>query len=494
MPPSRSAPAAATLLVSVMKENAELKSALETKSRDIQAAEHALMLLINENQDLGRQAEAANLAAVEGQTPLKELTEGLQEAGGEIEKLLADLKDKAKRIQHLEEKVDRLSEETHNSRGRRTSKDGHRRERERSSRRDQADWHHTSKRDESSSSRRQSRFSAPHRRSRSRAHSRDEAWEPERSNLSSWKTSYICEDSGKNSHSTSAEKVDTKIKTEEPPSEPLSHRNSSSSLWSSASNNKRVTQRTILNQYMSSLPLPKTVARSGPFQENQAVQTADASHKIFKDFPSKRTALHLPGRTLWCQGTQLHAIAHAPTHEYDNGKWKPHLHLSSLAATSAEVDLFANHREMVHYAGVYRVLSFRGVDGYGGGGRNIPMVEISHDAIYRAMNLNPGPLNLRENNFKIRRNPAFPQGKPKTECFGLQYIGYDEDVQRRLRERFIADSDTKLEDRIGGLGKRKRDNDSGEEGGDARGKNKKNASGERLYQNKVWVRRAHAGD
>nr|GAT51493.1 predicted protein [Mycena chlorophos] len=464
---------AAPLLVTFMKENAELKSQLHSKNVDIQAAEAALMLLVKENQELAKEATEATEAAREVETEssrrIRDLTERLEVADDEIERLRAEIKRRDQDIVRLAEDND-LLEEANAHLNRRRDDQGFERD------------HSRSARTPPESNRRwtESRPSAP-----------ASAPVPQ-----PWL-------SGANiTPSTSAPPPYS-------PSNPWMPKSTTAHLASPpviirrSWQQKPVSERTILNQHMSKFPFPTTIRKT--FSASTALAPFNVAHRVLDACTGPRPPLYVPGRILWVS-INGHALAYAPTHEYHQGSWRPHTHLTALAAANAEVELFVSHSEKVHYAGTYRVHSLRDVKGYMPGG-DIPAVEISHPAIYRTMNLRQ---HVPDHERKIRENTAWPDGRPKVECFGLQHVGFDEELQRSLRSRFerldsgssgTSDVRVKLEDRIGG--KRRWDDDGrnspnpswpGGEASDGRPDWKKKKKledryeGGSVYSHKTWVR------
>ncbi|KAF7292561.1 hypothetical protein MIND_01153400 [Mycena indigotica] len=442
MPPNRSAsaPETAALLVSVMKDNAELKSALEVKSKDVQAAEHALVLLVEENQALGKEANEAREDAEMVQRRLKHTVERLEDAEDDVERLKSALRERDRAISRLEEENAMLTEANEHLSRRREDQDRYK-ERNATQQPSQA---------------RISRFSAP----------KSDKKEP---GEVSWPSPAVPPPP----YSSSPTLTKPSFTLDRNRTLP-----STSTRWNAE---KPANERTILNQYMYSLPLPSNL-RMDKFDEANAVERFDSADTIYEDFPSSRPPLFLPGRMLWVpprggyEPRGGHALAYAPTHEYIGDAWREHTHLTSLA--SREVDLFFSHHERLYYAGVYRVLSLRGVTGYTPGGE-LPTSEISQPALFRAMHVRQ---HAPEDVAKLRRNPAFGDGRPTVECFGLQFLRYDDRVRDTLCARF-AGAAGRLQDRIGG--KRRWDEQAGE-GEGATGKKAK--SDGKLYENKVWVR------
>ncbi|KAF7300755.1 hypothetical protein MKEN_01300600 [Mycena kentingensis (nom. inval.)] len=525
----------AQALLAAVKENAELKSALESKGKDLAAAEHAVVLLVQENADLlsvrvffscaassidsfsleqiEKQTNLANDAQEQNAMCIRHLNIKVEDAEDEIERLRAQLKERNARIRKLEDESERR-EKPYDRKGKSTE-DYHRKRRsaerdDRHSRDDRdrpprlsrvsealpsADLHpFTSSSDRRKRARERSRSSSRSRsysrsRSRSRSLSRGRDHRPTKPN-SSVRIIRKPELAASSAMKTAWGVNSTEWNTRSPD-------------WSA--NSRPVTQRTLCNSYMNSLPAPGGLGvyiRPPGFDESKALGAAASSWQIFENFPSNRQPLHLPGRTLWANGTQLHAIAYAPTHELASpaGDWIEHRHLADLAASAAEVELFVNHRERVFYAGTYRVLSFRAMketDAFQGRGRGVewytpgatmPNVEVSPTAIYRAMRL-PSPYTHPQNVARMRAMWPDAHGKPKTDVFGLQYVGYDRALQAVLRAR-LNQAPVKLKEEdgaqesFGGLGVKRKFSGGGSSSSEERTKP--------MFQNNVWTRRAES--
>ncbi|KAF7300349.1 hypothetical protein HMN09_00918200 [Mycena chlorophos] len=416
MAPGRTATESASLLVSVMKENAELKSILDTKERDVKEAEQALVMLVKENQDLAKAAEKAAETREEDSNRVLYLSERLEEADDEIGRLRAELSRRWDEMRRMEKDIEVLERENASLNRQRDEQD-----------RTHRTWH--------------PRNAAPSTQS-------------ERSYLDRSSRSA----SSSSSIPSSYRRPET-IQASAPPSQrqgtsPVKIRRS----WIK----KPVSERTLLSQYMLRLPCPST-ARQG-FVPETALHSTYGAEKFLDSFPRRHNALYMhPGRLLWVDPLKHgHALVYAPMYEYHNGSWRPHTQLLNYASAASDVELIVPYHNMMHYAGTYRVLKLRGLEGYQPG--DIPGdVDISRTSLYRAMNLRLG---VPEDEAKIAQNSAaWPDGKPRVECFGLQHIGFDDELLKSLREQGAGAwrpnwlPRPTLEDRMGPqMSKRKWDN------------------------------------
>ncbi|KAJ7062501.1 hypothetical protein C8F01DRAFT_1134374 [Mycena amicta] len=434
----------APLLVSVMKENAALKLALAQKCKDVLAAEHALVLLVGENDELSKvrlhEAAAMDLRDLyryrfslsqqlarstsrvgeveeECDRKIRDLGRELEKAEDTIARGNAQLDEQAAeihqlraalalpldaRVQGLHASITALlkanaalDKENKELRGVLTAKEA-------------------SKHDQ----------------------------DPVR------KVSSRSRESSVDSRAFGDEESLSQSTDQRPSSEPESSRHESKPSYRdrpySPPPYKPVSERLRFNIHMAQLPSPTgpKVHRSG-FDRKDAVQTVHGAKELFKSHAMELTTrqrLYLPKRTLWCGTKPVHALAYAPSHEYfaETRQWREHRQLVDLVSSGAEVDFFVNVGEVVHYAGVYRVISLCGVMGYAPPTR-IPNSEISRSEIEQAMNLRDAE---RDNMCDAYPFPL-PGGQgrvnvvnPRVECFGLRFVRYDEEVQRMLVTRF----------------------------------------------------------
>ncbi|KAJ7500222.1 hypothetical protein B0H11DRAFT_802875 [Mycena galericulata] len=147
-----------------------------------------------------------------------------------------------------------------------------------------------------------------------------------------------------------------------------------------------------------------------------------------QDLPTTRRTLYCPKRTLWCGGQHLHALVFAPTQEYwySTDSWTDKTKMRAYCGETFE--FFVNKAGFTYYAGAYVVHSLRDVHPPGS---NIT-TDVSRLAIHRATGLSQ--------NHADKVKECFPDGEIKTECFGLQCVGFNQAVYRTLRERFTGTS------------------------------------------------------
>ncbi|KAJ7111747.1 hypothetical protein C8R44DRAFT_252605 [Mycena epipterygia] len=186
-------------------------------------------------------------------------------------------------------------------------------------------------------------------------------------------------------------------------------------------------ERQLYRQFMSNFSRP---ADRPAFTTLQPIHVVSNPLEIFRhDVPTRRRFLHCPKRTIWCFGERLHALIFAPTHEYwhrSNG-WANKSKIDSFVGQ--KVDFFINQNGYVYYVGTYAVHSMRSVHPPGAKITS----DVSQTAIYHATGLGQ---HERE---KVRQ--CFPDGEIRTECFGLQCVGFDHQLYDRLRERFKSGGD-----------------------------------------------------
>ncbi|KAJ7912995.1 hypothetical protein B0H13DRAFT_513516 [Mycena leptocephala] len=160
------------------------------------------------------------------------------------------------------------------------------------------------------------------------------------------------------------------------------------------------------------------------FKDIQPIHTVGPSAEIFTHDISTNS-LHFPKRSLWCSSVCDHALVFAPTHEYRHASdtW---VNSSRMVSNCGQTfDLFMNKGDLVFYVGIYRVHSLRMVHPPGA---KIP-TDVSRAAILLAAGLH------QRSQTKV--NECFPDGEMRTECFGLQCVGFDNKLYDSLRERYL---------------------------------------------------------
>ncbi|KAJ7455131.1 hypothetical protein FB451DRAFT_646788 [Mycena latifolia] len=161
------------------------------------------------------------------------------------------------------------------------------------------------------------------------------------------------------------------------------------------------------------------------FQPVHSIDTMKPLETFTHDLPTTRRTLHCPKRTIWCGGERVHALVFAPTHEYwySSDKW---IHKSKMNASVGETfDFFVNQGGSVYYAGIYKVHSLRTV--------HPPGAKITSDVSRLAIHRATG-LSLHSTEDKVAE--CFPDGEIRTECFGLQCVGFDQTLYEGLYARF----------------------------------------------------------
>ncbi|KAF7304176.1 hypothetical protein MIND_00649700 [Mycena indigotica] len=206
-------------------------------------------------------------------------------------------------------------------------------------------------------------------------------------------------------------------------------------------------QRTACNFYMAQFKIPFK-SRPDHFLRGGCVERFHNIRRLLDtDAFSSRKTLCLPDRTVWCGQDHFHALVYAPTLEYSSSgpsRWRPHTHLSDLVNT--EVNLFVSEKSAVYFAGIYRVKRLDGVPGYVPGSWLKEVAgDISWNAMYEAMNLRSALGDLYDD--PVRRNSlireAYPLAdahgwpSPRVDCFGLQFLQFDMEVQKTLRSKFV---------------------------------------------------------
>ncbi|KAJ7486312.1 hypothetical protein B0H11DRAFT_1122505 [Mycena galericulata] len=182
------------------------------------------------------------------------------------------------------------------------------------------------------------------------------------------------------------------------------------------------TERSLYVAYMKTLPVPTD--RPDFNSPNLAPIDNIGVNPYTHNVPTSWRTLHCPKRTVWCDvNRRHHALVFAPTHEYSysSNKW---VDKTKMNCGGEQVEFFVNQGKFVYYVGTYVVHSMRTVHQPGSS-----IASDSSSAIYRATGLN------KEHSEKVAE--CFPDGAIKTECFGLQCVGFNRELYEGLRERFV---------------------------------------------------------
>ncbi|KAJ7061798.1 hypothetical protein C8F01DRAFT_1369250 [Mycena amicta] len=179
-------------------------------------------------------------------------------------------------------------------------------------------------------------------------------------------------------------------------------------------------------------PFVRPSARES-FDSLRPVATGYTASSMLRSIPSEftREILFLPHRTIWCTRDKVHALGFAPTMIFNPAtrKWAPDNSVNSLCGTT--VDLFVQEASDVHYAGVYLVHDMRKLHPPG----SIFPQDISFTGVMRAMGLSGRQDPDGSDEVKLyhdRLRELYPDGRPRTECFGLQCVGFDDELYRVL--------------------------------------------------------------
>ncbi|KAF7329332.1 hypothetical protein MKEN_00194400 [Mycena kentingensis (nom. inval.)] len=171
------------------------------------------------------------------------------------------------------------------------------------------------------------------------------------------------------------------------------------------------------------------------FKDLRPVSLAHGALSMLSQAESKTSlpCLFLRHRTVWCTPDRLHALGFVPTQRLVDEQWVPDDTLSRLAERDQRAHLFVQDgREAtspVHYAGIYAVHDMRAVHPPG----SILPSDILFTGVMAAMNLRVrrrGSEGYEVLHDKLRE--LYPDGRPRTECFGLQCVGLDEELYRWL--------------------------------------------------------------
>ncbi|KAJ7737810.1 hypothetical protein DFH07DRAFT_93289 [Mycena maculata] len=192
-------------------------------------------------------------------------------------------------------------------------------------------------------------------------------------------------------------------------------------------------ERTLYVQFMKSFRYTfDRPGKSFKFETLEPIRTLIKGNNFLdkRDIPTKRRFVYCPERIIWCNPShRVHALAFTPTHRYNQktDKWTNGSFLKTCSGRDEMVELFVNQGPFMYYAGTYVVHSLR--DLHPPGSKN--PTGVCQLAMYRATGLHQ--------NQAEKLTECFPDGKIETECFGLQFAGFDHRLYEELRERFIAE-------------------------------------------------------
>ncbi|KAF7311319.1 hypothetical protein MKEN_01033600 [Mycena kentingensis (nom. inval.)] len=191
--------------------------------------------------------------------------------------------------------------------------------------------------------------------------------------------------------------------------------------------------RAMYNAVMRAYPVPPG---RRPYRDLETIQmTATVKTQLLnpeKWHWTRRHYLYLPKRTTWCETQdKVHLLGFASTMYYKQHKdeWVDNEELVSKCGR--EYELFVtNSEDEVRYVGVYRVNSLRIPDGSEVSG--IPP-DVSDRHVFNAMGLYNDAL-VESSNVEDQ----FPDsdGEVQVECFGLQCVGFDEELYRVLQRKW----------------------------------------------------------
>ncbi|KAJ7175014.1 hypothetical protein C8R43DRAFT_596693 [Mycena crocata] len=209
----------------------------------------------------------------------------------------------------------------------------------------------------------------------------------------------------------------------------LSALSSSSAMyanWKADQLNEKMEQervRLLYHQFMAKYP---TLMDRPTFANVQPVGriTSPGELEFFThNQPNSRPHVHFPKRMHWC-AKDIHAIVYHPTHEYLplSNQWVTPPSIMSLAGQT--FDLFVTRKNFVCYAGIYTLHSLRQV--------HLPGSPIPTDVCPAAIQHAAGIAKA----MSLKIVECFPGGQIKTECFGLQCLGFDKVLYEVLRRRF----------------------------------------------------------
>ncbi|KAJ7501799.1 hypothetical protein B0H11DRAFT_1991181 [Mycena galericulata] len=157
-----------------------------------------------------------------------------------------------------------------------------------------------------------------------------------------------------------------------------------------------------------------------------------------------------PNRVIWCP-RQEHALVFCPTHHYDTlwGEWS--LRPATAPPTGKPRPLFVSSgTHNIFYVGTYMLLDLRHIHPPG----SPAPTEISR----RQLNLASGIPD--QDHTRSILAECFPDGVMKTECFGLQRVGFDDEFYSTLQQHWMLSERKRKAGEESGKSAKKRKSDA----------------------------------
>ncbi|KAJ6477002.1 hypothetical protein C8R45DRAFT_1216791 [Mycena sanguinolenta] len=186
-------------------------------------------------------------------------------------------------------------------------------------------------------------------------------------------------------------------------------------------------ERLLYHEYMATLPVPEGL----PLISNDLVPIFGHAKNAGQGLRARlkevlgpsRPYIYAPNRLVWCPGEQ-HGLLFCPTHLYDPlwADWWLRAPEASPIGETREV--FVTYEESILYVGTYTVLSLRHV--------HPPGSPAPSEVSGRQLAIHAGLGEFGKHSMLV---PYFPDAVLPTECFGLQRVGFDEELYRILQER-----------------------------------------------------------
>ncbi|KAF7300169.1 hypothetical protein MKEN_01340500 [Mycena kentingensis (nom. inval.)] len=213
----------------------------------------------------------------------------------------------------------------------------------------------------------------------------------------------------------------------------------------------QVPEREMYLRYMAKLPV-STSRR--PFGELAPIGSQETIKSVIElaERSTARPVIFLRKRTIWCTQDRMHALGFAPTEIFHHAKqrWVPYDYVS--VHCGRDVQLIVEEETELFYAGLYRVHSMRELANQG---TPCP-TDVDLTAMFAAMGLKvrlfAGSRALLHD--RIREICPDQSLRPPAECFGLQCVGFDEELYQELRTKWGMSGGNGVEKQRGGASKR----------------------------------------
>ncbi|KAJ7103842.1 hypothetical protein C8R44DRAFT_808251 [Mycena epipterygia] len=188
-------------------------------------------------------------------------------------------------------------------------------------------------------------------------------------------------------------------------------------------------ERVLYCNFMGAFPGPGPSERPSLDSLQGIFQVANEMDYFTHKILTNRKSAHFPMRQIWAGRNFVHTLVYGPTEEYRRSTTGTTNHTGPpcIFSLRGEVcDLFVTGQDRyIYYAGMYVVHSLRHIHPPG----SVIPPDVAPAGIQRAI---AAALADKGNNAEV----PIPNHELKTECFGLQCIGFDTKLYQVLLDKF----------------------------------------------------------